>query len=415
MKKFSLTYGFAAASLIALAVAFVLFAKAANAQPAPQTFYVSRSGNNADGLSWATAWNELNQINWSQVPAGSLILLDGGTTGMVYQTTLQVMKTCTIERALGRGHSGQVVLDGTNSAQNIGVVSSYSFTLTGKRWRGIVIRNWRSGGVSMLQGGPASRLSFLEVHGNGFGVTSGGQGLAFGVNSVNLDHLIVHDNRSNGCSITGTSPGGSGQGTVDRCWFYNSAYPTIYSQGISCSGSLTARESVFGPGLRQGVVTFGPLYGGGYANLSNDLFINAYDGNIVPMAGAPFGGGGNISRITSFMTKLNPAGMTHHAFDSPAGPMNVHVNQSVVWAGNINLAAGSYGTQNTQYKTTGNTTALSSEMVDPRFLWGRRIADYPDNVPIQTLIETNFALAPDSPALGTGSSVTSVKQLLSMP
>lgn len=31
------------------------------------SFYVSKSGNNTTGASWAAAWNELNQINWTNI------------------------------------------------------------------------------------------------------------------------------------------------------------------------------------------------------------------------------------------------------------------------------------------------------------------------------------------------------------
>src|SRR5205807_1143531 len=59
---------------------FVSNAKAA----ARSTWYVSKNGNNADGLSWATAWNELNQINWSVVQPGETIQVDGGSQSMTY-------------------------------------------------------------------------------------------------------------------------------------------------------------------------------------------------------------------------------------------------------------------------------------------------------------------------------------------
>ena len=79
-------------------------------------YYVSKNGNNADGKSWTTAWNELNQINWSVIQPGDTILLDGGTNGMTYTTTLSIGKgglqelPIAIQRATGSGHNGQVIL-----------------------------------------------------------------------------------------------------------------------------------------------------------------------------------------------------------------------------------------------------------------------------------------------------------------
>src|SRR5260221_2985401 len=44
------------------------------------TYYVSKNGNNADGLSWTTAWNDVNKINWSALNPGDTIVIDGGAT-----------------------------------------------------------------------------------------------------------------------------------------------------------------------------------------------------------------------------------------------------------------------------------------------------------------------------------------------
>src|SRR6266700_6872250 len=55
-------------------------------------YYISKNGNNGDGLSWATAWNELDKINWSVIEPGDTILIDGGSLQMVYTTTLKIGK-----------------------------------------------------------------------------------------------------------------------------------------------------------------------------------------------------------------------------------------------------------------------------------------------------------------------------------
>src|SRR6266568_2210939 len=46
----------------------------------PTTYYVSKNGSDSGGTSWATAWNELNQINWSVINPGDTITIDGGST-----------------------------------------------------------------------------------------------------------------------------------------------------------------------------------------------------------------------------------------------------------------------------------------------------------------------------------------------
>ncbi|HSW97262.1 MAG TPA: hypothetical protein VLF89_05540, partial [Candidatus Saccharimonadales bacterium] len=62
---------------------------------AGNTYYVSKNGNNADGTSWTSAWNELNQINWTTIQPGDTIFIDGGTSGMTYTTTMTVGKSGT--------------------------------------------------------------------------------------------------------------------------------------------------------------------------------------------------------------------------------------------------------------------------------------------------------------------------------
>ena len=54
-------------------------------------FYVSKEGNNTDGRSWDTAWNELDQIQWEELQPGDTIVIAGGE----YHTQLDVKKSGT--------------------------------------------------------------------------------------------------------------------------------------------------------------------------------------------------------------------------------------------------------------------------------------------------------------------------------
>lgn len=80
------------------------------------SYYVSKSGNNTTGTSWATAKNECNQIAWTGIVAGDTIFIDGGTDSMVYTTGITVGKAgtaagrITIKRSAAAGHSGKVVI-----------------------------------------------------------------------------------------------------------------------------------------------------------------------------------------------------------------------------------------------------------------------------------------------------------------
>src|SRR5690242_11633404 len=59
------------------------------------TWYVSKRGDNSAGTSWASAWNELNQVDWTLVQPGDTVLLDGGASGMTYTTKLSIQKSGT--------------------------------------------------------------------------------------------------------------------------------------------------------------------------------------------------------------------------------------------------------------------------------------------------------------------------------
>ena len=84
----------------------------------PQTFYVSRNGSNFDGLSWDTAWNELDQIHWASVEPGAVIYIDGGSDEMRYETEMVIDSSGTenapikILASTESGRNGQIVFFG---------------------------------------------------------------------------------------------------------------------------------------------------------------------------------------------------------------------------------------------------------------------------------------------------------------
>src|SRR4051812_16823759 len=104
--------------ILALALCILVGTHMTSAAPpaAGLTYYVSKTGNNANGTSWATAWNELSQINWNVIQPGDTILIDGGASQMVYASTLTVGKSggagapITIRMAPDAGRNGKVVI-----------------------------------------------------------------------------------------------------------------------------------------------------------------------------------------------------------------------------------------------------------------------------------------------------------------
>ena len=67
------------------------------------TFYVSRTGSNGDGRSWATAWNELDQIKGGVIQPGDTILIDGGSVACEYPVTVTDSTQHAIARRLRHG------------------------------------------------------------------------------------------------------------------------------------------------------------------------------------------------------------------------------------------------------------------------------------------------------------------------
>ena len=212
-------------SAVNLVVAFGLIAGTlllAPARPvsAARTFYVSRSGNNHDGLSWGTAWNELSRINWGVVAAGDTIMIDGGAVpcpalgpghncGMVYNSTLSVGKSgtsgapITVRLAGEAGRNGTVIIDGGITAwagcaeypseptppstpngagvRDIGITlnSAQWIVIDGRHWGGIEVRNHTRYGLSF---GSSQRVMarYLKLHHNTdpTDTTNGGAGAA---------------------------------------------------------------------------------------------------------------------------------------------------------------------------------------------------------------------------------------------
>jgi len=100
-------------------------------QPAGNAFYVSRAGNNSDGKTWATAWKDLDQINWSAISPGATIYVGEGT----YTTSLRVEKSGTSGHPITITGVGKVVVDGPGSGAGVSirdkqyvVVSGLEFT-----------------------------------------------------------------------------------------------------------------------------------------------------------------------------------------------------------------------------------------------------------------------------------------------
>jgi hypothetical protein len=428
------------------------WAAKADGQAKPTCFYVSKAGSNADGKSWATAWNELDRIDWGRVQAGDTVLLDGGVTKMVYTTTLTVGASGTeaapilIRRATEAGHDGQVVIFGgrstalvcghaarytyqTEGVRKYGVdLGAHSYvTLDGGKWRGIAIYGHNLHGVHLSRGSSRDIVRNVEIYDNGQAVFDStrkwwnpdqpGVGLT-GAGHV-FERDIIHDNGQDAFQCGG----GLSDLTIRNCWLYNgrshprsaalAANYTMHSDGIQVynggvQSGVLIEGCIIGPGMMQGTIlgqtpTHGVAAQVDDVTIRDTLFLDATNANIMgyPQIKSRHW---TIDHVTAFMTRTNPDGKERtNLFLEGTG----HKITNSIFYGSALYLPGEVSTEaNIQFHTSGRSIGAT---VDPQFV---NVPTYDSHPDLATLIRSDFALKPGSPAQGKGSSITSVVRLL---
>lgn len=237
----SVTTILSAAFASTLASAFLPLASASASAITPVSgashpvFYVSPNGAGTSGLSWATAWRDTSRIDWSVIPPGSYVMIDGGTStcsvspydfqssspnpgvtcGQRYSPFSVGQNNVTIERSTAAGHNGTVVIDGgrdtvlpycgqasysASSGASVGInLNGHSgVIISGMSRSGIVVRGAQNG-VRMGPGGH-DLLRDLEIFDNGYaishswGYSTDGNGVLMGGMGNGYGRLLVHDN-----------------------------------------------------------------------------------------------------------------------------------------------------------------------------------------------------------------------------
>jgi len=145
---------------------------------------VSSSGN---GQSWATAWKNLSNINWSDLSGGGILYVSGGNDSLIYNENFP---TCGVSGTSGNyvrifpgklspnpsGHSGAVIIDG----QDV---------------RGPQIH---------FENGSCGSMSYVWLKGMTFRRSNGNAIYAHcDVNYLILDSLYITDFRDDGINIIG--------------------------------------------------------------------------------------------------------------------------------------------------------------------------------------------------------------------
>lgn len=292
-------------------------------QAGSPTWYVSRNGSNADGKSWASAWSDLNKINWSLLQPGATIVIDGGSIacpapydfsttrpgvscGMLYQSTLTVGKSgtasapITIRLATEAGHNGTAVFFGGRTTPlpyctQSGYSAGYSGPIV---TAGIAIGNYqfividgmkRSGFMSYGHDDPnhsdANGITFtdsraayitvrnMEIFDNGFviggPVNSDSPGVRLRGHNLTFERLLVHDNGQDEFQGGASATAPISNITIRDSWMYmrrgNPAYSGFGFNSAPGRVGCTHADGIqiYGSGEQSGLTfqndVFGPL------------------------------------------------------------------------------------------------------------------------------------------------------------
>lgn len=416
------------------------------------TYYVSKNGNNTTGQSWASAWNELDQIDWSVIGPGNTIVLDGGSSQMTYRTTLLLENISgssenpiTIRLSTEDGRDGQAVFFGGRSTllpycnqanytfQENGVNSygvfienSSHIVIDGSKRSGIYIYGNNINGMRFNFNTSHFTVRNLEVYDNGFAERSGSTWVpnSAGIRIAGHNHLfekmIVHDNGQDAFqSGAGQSPNFNINNldnlTIRESWLYNGRqHPTVNESANYCSHTdglqvnrggnvenVTIEQTIIGPGFTNGVILGQTLTSNGaQASLHNVtlrdvLFMKAADNSIRGYVDTnPTGW--VVDNVTSHCPQTKGhciylEGNNHTVTDS------IFVYAAVTFPDGLDTSS-----NNCQYEASG--VVIGTE-ANPQF------ANVNDN---NMFSLDNYAVSGSSACSGKGTSITTVNQLLSL-
>ncbi len=367
-----------------------------------QTFYVSPSGNNEDGLSWETAWQELDQIDWPQIQPSDLILLDGGEEQMVYQTTLTVQASgeegapIRIHVSEENGRNGQVIIDGNRAyplpycfQEDFEEVESDGLRdgmlledvawieIDGRQWRGITIYGAEVHGIDFNPNTDHVTLRNIEIYDNGFakfeeGWIPNGTGITLDGTNHQLQRLIIHDNGHDAIQSGGETLDNL---TISESWFYNGIpHPEISEQSVNYCTHTDAFQ-IYGGEVVENINIEDSILGPGFTNtiIFGDKAVNvnqvSFD-NVLVLKGAE----NNLSAHSTATLDVKEWSFNQVTVISSNSAFNaitfkgdaITIENSIFYGGHINIPNSEpIVDNNCQWNTTGITIGEES---DPEFV-----------------------------------------------
>ncbi len=444
----------------ATVVASSLTATPSNPTSTPTTlagrnFYVSRLGNNADGQTWSTAWNELDQIPWTSLQPGDIVNLDGGSTSMTYRTQMNVQRSgtatapITVLVSTTAGRNGQVIIDGgrTNPlpywgqsnyvfggnpmASGIWVRSGTSWvTIDGSKWRGIAIHGTNDSGI-IFDDMTIHHVTVrnIEVYDTGAAIQSDGSssqvpssgkwysdkpGIHPNGDTLLFDRMRLLDNGEDAFQI---GSGGVTNLTIRSSWLFNTRLKpdgTVFNaerhqDGFQIYGgssrNILVDRSVVGPNLMNPLI-----FGDSRTTVNNVSIVNTLlygNGNAVMDGGSnPYVTGWKIDNCTIDM--WNPSGGSIDlGYSSPSDDRISITNTLVTGTGGQFIAVPTGGS------FTGNANFYINGIGDP-IPGATTLGSSPyvsSGVIGSTALTADYRLRSDSSLSGKGAAITSPSQL----
>lgn len=417
-------------------------------------FFVSPSGNNTTGDSFATAFRDFASIPWTKIPPGAIIEVDGGQPdpnnapfqgGRNYTTPLVIPAVGTLANPVrivasnAPGRNGPIrILNASEYGIDIRqgasvVINGLRSTLSQPHWN---VFGCRRGGVIVRPGALRATLIGVEVDSNGR--DSSGRGISVqGGNEVRILNCDVHDNQHRNIEVRQDFLPGTHRTIIDRTWvhanFYNSEINKIggtRNGGIDtftdAQNLVSINSCVIGPALDDAL----NLNPGRNRNATSTtvacqdtLFVNNDVANLNVRTRFA-----RIDNVTSYLSPVNSQGRAHRALFI-TNPREFNVTDSIFYEGvvvkdsdviptveetGVNFRRGN----NVQVRTTFNTTLLSSTMTDPQAVFQSPIFTLPQirralpPVAYKPFVFTTQAI-PGRPGVGT-TSIFSIGQILNL-
>lgn len=160
-------------------------------------WYVATGGDNSDGTSWSSAWNELDQIAWDAVQPGDCIDIEGGTyhARLVPGRGGTADARITLRRSVEPGHDGKVTFDFTNTPtpeywSGLATIEQPYLTIDGGDWTQF---EWIADSSCLLIVDNDTDDDYFELRNTKLGgyanPEGGGATLCVFSGSVKLDHV----------------------------------------------------------------------------------------------------------------------------------------------------------------------------------------------------------------------------------